>query len=588
MKQLLPILIVGLVAATSAQRGAVADVHRVVFTRVGPFQSQLFMARGDGSEEPPLAPAAGLDYSPSLSYDKQWVVFTSERAGSADVYRMRVDGTGIERLTDHPAYDDQAVLSPDGKAIAFVSSRDTGRTRIWLLDLSTRRVRPLTQSSGSDFRPAWSPDGQWIAFTSDRDSRPARVPGGWEDLQALRLYVIRADGTGLRGVTQGAGVAGTPKWSPDGARIVYYETTEVGAWFGRRGDGLRGETQLVSIDVRDGRTTQHTTGPGVRLWPQMFSDGRIAYLAKNENDTELILINADGHPISGAKGALRNPSWSVDSAIVGLPQIIPAPGGFQLQRAFSSHPDFELTRIVGGSFPAWSPDGEYVALGVTEAAGQKAPPEAVAPAWSPDGTQIAFSVGRYFRAPGHPSAEVAIIKADGTAYRALTSDGANNGFPSWSPDGKRLVYKRDHHLVVLSVADNSQAVLTQPGPQFDNFPQWSPKGDWIVFTSDREPSGDFKLYLIRPNGSGLRKLTVSPGDAHPIWSPDGEWIMFSSGRMGFKDERVLSEAIPQPYGELFIVHPDGTGLRQLTDNQWEDATAAWMPRRSSVAASGYR
>lgn len=623
MKQRLSILIVGLVAATSANSGAVADVHRVVFSRVGPFQSQLFMARGDGSEARPLAPGAGLDYSPSLSYDKQWVVFTSERAGSADIYRMRVDGTGIERLTDHPAYDDQAVLSPDGKAIAFVSSRDTGRTRIWLLDLGTRRARPLTQSSGSDFRPAWSPDGQWIAFTSDRDSRPARVPGGWEDLQALRLYVIRADGTGLRGVTQGAGVAGTPKWSPDGARIVYYETTEVGAWFGRRGDGLRGETQLVSIDVRDGRTTQHTTGPGVRLWPQMFSDGRIAYLAKNENDTELILINADGHPISGAKGALRNPSWSVDGAMVVYHKIIPAPGGFQLQRAFSSHPDFELTRIVGGNFPAWSPDGEYLALGVTEAAGQKAPPEAVAPApgralqlvslqimkpdgsdrrvlfnrpgtsafapaWSPDGTQIAFSVGRYFRAPGHPSAEVAIIKADGTAYRALTRDDANNGFPSWSPDGKRLVYKRDHHLVVLSVGDNSQTVLTQPGPQFDNFPQWSPKGDWIVFTSDRERSGDFKLYLIRPNGSGLRKLTDSPGDAHPIWSPDGEWIMYSSGRMGFKDERVLSEAIPQPYGELFIVHPDGTGLRQLTDNQWEDATAAWMPRRPSVAAFGYR
>lgn len=120
-------------------------------------------------------------------------------------------------------------------------------------------------------------------------------------------------------------------------------------------------------------------------------------------------------------------------------------------------------------------------------------------------------------------------------------------FPAGHPTASGSFTKRDQHLVVLNVADDSQTMLTKPGPQFDNFPQWSPKGDWIVFTSDRERTGDFKLFLIRPNGSGLRKLTDSPGDAHPIWSPDGEWIMFSSGRMGFKDERVLSEAIPQPY-----------------------------------------
>ncbi|HXN25138.1 MAG TPA: hypothetical protein VOA41_20580 [Candidatus Dormibacteraeota bacterium] len=50
--------------------------------------------------------------------------------------------------------------------------------------------------------------------------------------------------------------------------------------------------------------------------------------------------------------------------------------------------------------------------------------------------------------------------------------------------------------------------------------------------------------------------------------------------MGFKDEAPLVYRIPQPYGELFVMRSDGTGVRQLTDNQWEDATPAWMPDRA--------
>ena len=55
--------------------------------------------------------------------------------------------------------------------------------------------------------------------------------------------------------------------------------------------------------------------------------------------------------------------------------------------------------------------------------------------------------------------------------------------------------------------------------------------------------------------------------------------MFTSGRKGFKDEMVMSEGIPQPYGELFVMHADGSGVRQLTDNKWEDAVAGWAPEK---------
>lgn len=153
-----------------------AEKHRIFFNRVGPVRAQLFVANGDGTAERALLPLTGLDYSPSLSADEQWVVFTSERNGSADLFRMRLDGSGLQQLTNDPAYDDQAVFSPDGKHIAFVSSRGDGRAHLWIMDVASQRARQLTQGTGGDFRPAWSPDGQWIAFTSDRNSHPREFP----------------------------------------------------------------------------------------------------------------------------------------------------------------------------------------------------------------------------------------------------------------------------------------------------------------------------------------------------------------------------------------------------------------------------
>ena len=117
--------------------------------------------------------------------------------------------------------------------------------------------------------------------------------------------------------------------------------------------------------------------------------------------------------------------------------------------------------------------------------------------------------------------------------------------------------------------------LTLPTGQRDTFPQWSPKGDWIVFSSDRDSDEDFKLFLIRPDGTGLHKLTDVSGDSHGSWSPDGNWIVFSSARMGFKDEHALSES-PQPYGQLFMIRSNGSGLRQITDTKWEAGTATWI------------
>ena len=104
---------------------------------------------------------------------------------------------------------------------------------------------------------------------------------------------------------------------------------------------------------------------------------------------------------------------------------------------------------------------------------------------------ILFCIGRYFRAPGIPPSQIATIKPDGTGFTPIVDDGANNGFPTWSPDGKHIVYKRGKHLVRRNLADGHVIQLTD-GAYYDNFPKWQPHGERILFTSDRD--GRFELY----------------------------------------------------------------------------------------------
>jgi Tol biopolymer transport system component len=112
---------------------------------------------------------------------------------------------------------------------------------------------------------------------------------------------------------------------------------------------------------------------------------------------------------------------------------------------------------------------------------------------------------------------------------------------------------------------------------YDNFPLWSPRGDLILFS--RQAEGDYEIYTVKPDGTGVKRLTMARGnDAHMAWSPDGEQIAFATTRMGFKDEMTYTDA-PQPYGEIFVMRFDGTKLEQLTDNQWEDGTPAFVPIR---------
>ena len=299
----------------------------MLMNRIGPSSAELYIANADGSAERKLLQDSVFEHNACFTSDGNSVLFTSERNGSgqSDLFRARLDGTGIEPLVTGPAVDDAAALSPDGKRLAFVSTRNGYRANIWVLDLQRGGMRNLTGAddvqgdpSGPDgfFRPSWSPDSQWLAFSSDRntDWRGHDDGRGWEHTQELSIYVIRADGQGFRRIASKPGYClGSPKWSPDGKRMVFYEMTTEETWGARRPNLVASvASQIVSVDVATGERVEHTSGPGLKVFPQFLSATEIAYHRKGGPDEGLVYTSRR----PGFKAALRSPTWSPDGKTV--------------------------------------------------------------------------------------------------------------------------------------------------------------------------------------------------------------------------------------------------------------------------------
>jgi Tol biopolymer transport system component len=570
---------------------------RVLFLSLAPSKAALYLSQADGSGEHILAPSTSLDYDPAWSPKGDWITFTSQRNGSADLYRVHPDGSGFERLTDNPAYEDQAAFSPDEKQIVFVSTRAAGFANLWILDLPTHQQRPLTAGPGGDFRPSWSPDGQWIAFSSDRDSELPSAKGRWERLHIAGIYLIHPDGTGLKRLTaKDDNFCGSPKWSADTRSVIAYCMKGQDTWENRVGNDPT-EDSLQQIDIATGAAKVLEAGPGLKEAPFPLGGGDTGFLRRD--GAQQGIFYASGK--EGPRGKdIRVPSWSPDGKQVVYSRFTidrkPEP-----VRLWSRNPGIELyttgflpaVDTASGRIAVESPvdgtsnlfvvDGDKPAQAIL-----KRQDLIIAPQWSADGKEIVVAVGGFSsfldfavgnKKPADPvngGAQVAILNADGSGYRVLTSGPNNNAFASFAPDGKSIVYRTvgpdGDGLRIITLADQSIRKLTGT---WDNFAVWSPKGDRIAFV--RRIGRDFQIFTIHPDGSGEKQLTHIRGNhAHLAWLPDGEHLLFTTSIKGFKDEALYTGA-PQPYGEIFMMRADGTDLQQLTDDQWEEGGPAWLP-----------
>jgi TolB protein len=318
--------------------------------------------------------------------------------------------------------------------------------------------------------PAWSPDGRKLAFVSRRDGNS-------------EIYVMNADGSVQENLTRQPANDSHPSWSSDGRKIAFVSRRD-------------GNSEIYVMNADGSGLRNVTRSPSNDLYPAWSPDGReIAFVQKiqmmkcapssrdprcNDYETYLSVVNGDGSAL----------------------------------RRLTTRPALALYR------PSWSADGKTIRYGrylvhADGTAETKLPRNVpLAGAWSPDGQRIAFAVvPRSFRwKRTDPRLGLWVINADGSNPRRVARNAASSE-PAWSPDGRRIAFRRFDPL-----AENSD------------------------------------LYVVNADGSGLRRLTRHAasvaGRAHLAqwfaWSPDGRTIAF------------LRE------GEVYIVKADGSGERRLT------------------------
>lgn len=397
------------------------------------------------------------------------------------------------------------------------------QARLYISNADGSGERPLTKAGTFDYDPSWSPRGDWIVFTSER--------AGSAD-----LYRIHPDGSGLERLTDNPAYDDQGAFSPDGGRVVFVSTRAAG------------RANLWILDIAAHKITRLTIGDGGDFRPSWSPNGK------------WIAFSSDrGSNLPRAKGR-----WEI----------------LQLAGVYLIHPDGSgLRRITKhGGFcgsPKWTPDSKTVVAYCMSAEdtytyrfARKDGNDQLLKIDIATGTTTAIPAG-----PGVklmptvlPSGQIAYLRRDKTmkgvfyGMGAPGPAGADLRTPSWSPDGRRVVYSR------FVMKDRIEPVkMWSRNPKYDLYatawtPDYDPSGKHLAVTN-MVPPGITSLVIVDEGQPGRPILTRKDLILAPSWSPDGRQIAMCVG---------VFPGFGSPLGsvnggaQVGIVNDDGSGFHLVT------------------------
>ncbi|KAK7407679.1 hypothetical protein VNO78_09690 [Psophocarpus tetragonolobus] len=576
-----------------------------------------------------LTDGVSINFNAQFINQQNDIVFVSERTGSPRFYI-----TGPQNKTQpfffHPnaLFLDRPVIKNDTLYFASTHQPSHAVYTSWSTVYSTSvqtstTVTRLTPCGEVDYSPAVSLTGKLLAVASYRSRR-------WEtnDFRELQTEIVvfpASDPSNRVTVSQ---QGGWPTWSQD-STIFFHRIAEDGWW------------SIFRVDLTESQNSHspiRVTPPGLHCFtPAAFHDGKRIAVATRRRESDfrhIEIFDLESQTFQRITEDINpkfhhyNPFVSLDSNHLGYHRFRGESTEGEstyphLEKVLSPVRNIQLLRL-NGSFPSFSPEGDFIAfnhdldgnlnggVNIVKSDGSKRwsllkGRTCFHNSWSPTEKNVIYTsmgpifesvwktvqIGRIEFDPGHLTEDREEIPFKLTIL--TREETGNNAFPSCSPDGKSIVFRSgrsgEKNLYIVDAVEgefNGGIRRLTEGKWIDTMPCWSPKGDLIAFSSNRHEAGNsevFGIYLVGPDGSGLRRVEVAKGAGagesarerlnHVCFSRDGEWLLFTANLGGVSADPVGLPNQFQPYGDLYVVRLDGTGLRRLTCNSYENGTPTW-------------